>query len=53
MLPPIDILDRTPEIEFSQADNMQRAKLIEDALASYGVETKVVQINSGPTVTQF
>ena len=53
MLPPIDILDRTPEVEFSEADNLQRAKLIEEALASYGVEAKVVQINSGPTVTQF
>ncbi len=52
-LPPIDILDTTPEIEFSEADNVHRAKIIEDALASYGVETKVVQINAGPTVTQF
>ncbi len=52
-LPPIDILDRTVEVEFSQADNMQRARLIEEALASYGVEVKVVQINAGPTVTQF
>ena len=52
-LPPIDILDRSPEVEFSEADNIQRAKLIEEALASYGVEAKVVQINAGPTVTQF
>ena len=52
-LPPIDILDSTPEVEFSQADNIQRAKLIEEALGSYGVEAKVVQINAGPTVTQF
>jgi len=52
-LPPIDILDSSPEVEFSQADNMQRAQLIEDALSSYGVEAKVVQINAGPTVTQF
>ncbi|MFH1775417.1 MAG: DNA translocase FtsK [Chloroflexota bacterium] len=52
-LPPIDILDRAPEMEFSQADNMHRAKLIEEALASYGVAVKVVQINTGPTVTQF
>jgi len=52
-LPPIDILDTSPEIEFSQADNMQRGRLIEEALASYGVEAKVVQINAGPTVTQF
>ena len=52
-LPPLDILDMSPEVEFSEADNMQRAKLIEEALASYGVEAKVVQINAGPTVTQF
>jgi S-DNA-T family DNA segregation ATPase FtsK/SpoIIIE len=52
-LPPIDILDTTPDVEFGQADNMQRARLIEEALASYGVEAKVVQINAGPTVTQF
>jgi len=52
-LPPIDVLDRSPEVQFSQADNVERARLIEEALASYGVETKVVQINAGPTVTQF
>jgi S-DNA-T family DNA segregation ATPase FtsK/SpoIIIE len=52
-LPPIDILDSVPEVEFGQADNMQRAKVIEEALASYGVASKVVQINAGPTVTQF
>jgi S-DNA-T family DNA segregation ATPase FtsK/SpoIIIE len=52
-LPPIDILDRAPEVELSQADNIQRARLIEESLASYGVEAKVVQINAGPTVTQF
>jgi len=52
-LPPLDILDTTQEIEFDEMDNVQRAHLIEEALASYGVETKVVQINAGPTVTQF
>ena len=52
-LPPIEILDNTADVEFSQADNMKKAKLIEDALESYGVESKVVQINVGPTVTQF
>jgi S-DNA-T family DNA segregation ATPase FtsK/SpoIIIE len=52
-LPPIDILDKSTEVEFSQADNVERARLIEEALNSYGVEAKVVQINSGPTVTQF
>ncbi len=52
-LPPIDILDITPEVQFSQADNAERARLIEEALGSYGVEASVVQINAGPTVTQF
>ena len=52
-LPPIDILDSTLDIEYGEADNMRRAQLIEEALASYGVEAKVVQINAGPTVTQF
>ncbi len=52
-LPPIDILDTAPEVQFSQDQNVQRAKLIEETLASYNVEAKVVQINAGPTVTQF
>jgi len=52
-LPPITILDKPTEIELSQSEIEKRAQLIEEALASYGVETKVVQINVGPTVTQF
>ncbi|MDD5338736.1 MAG: DNA translocase FtsK [Dehalococcoidales bacterium] len=52
-LPPIDILDTSPEFQFSEEDNLQRAQLIENTLSSYGVDAKVVQINAGPTVTQF
>ncbi len=52
-LPPITILDKPTEVELSQSEIEKRAQLIEEALASYGVETKVVQINVGPTVTQF
>jgi S-DNA-T family DNA segregation ATPase FtsK/SpoIIIE len=52
-LPPIDILEKTTEVELGQADNAQRAKIIEEALTSYGVDARVVQINAGPTVTQF
>ncbi len=52
-LPPIDILDKPSEVKLDKDDIEQRAQLIEDALASYGVEAKVVQINTGPAVTQF
>lgn len=52
-LPPIDILNTAQEVEFGEADNLARSKIIEDALLSYGVDAKVVEVNSGPTVTQF
>lgn len=52
-LPPIDILDKAIELEYGQADNALRARKIDEALASYGVDAKVIQINVGPTVTQF
>ncbi|MEA3442456.1 MAG: DNA translocase FtsK [Chloroflexota bacterium] len=52
-LPPIEILDKVTEVELNRDDIEKRAHMIEEALASYGVEAKVVQINMGPTVTQF
>jgi len=52
-LPPIELLDKASDIEFTEVGNEQKAKLIEEALRSYGVESKVVQINPGPSVTQF
>jgi DNA segregation ATPase FtsK/SpoIIIE, S-DNA-T family len=52
-LPPIDILEKPTEVKLDKDDIDQRARLIEEALASYGVEAKVVQANIGPTVTQF
>ncbi len=52
-LPPIDILDKPVEVKLDKDDIDQRARLIEEALASYGVEAKVVQANIGPAVTQF
>lgn len=52
-LPSIELLDQAAEVTFSSADNEQRAKLIEESLSSYGVNAKVVQINPGPSVTQF
>jgi S-DNA-T family DNA segregation ATPase FtsK/SpoIIIE len=49
----MDVLkDRAP-LAAGTADNAQRAALIEETLASFGVDAKVVQVNEGPTVTQF
>ncbi|MFH1485801.1 MAG: DNA translocase FtsK, partial [Chloroflexota bacterium] len=52
-MPPYELLDRSPETELSSADGEARARRIEEALASYGVDAKVVQVNPGPAVTQF
>jgi len=52
-LPLLDILQPPAEIDVKQIDNAARAQLIEETLASFGVDARVVQINQGPTITQF
>ncbi len=52
-LPSLSLLDRTPESEPVQVDTERGSRLIEESLASYGVEASVVQVNVGPTVTQY
>ncbi|MDZ4278801.1 MAG: DNA translocase FtsK, partial [Dehalococcoidia bacterium] len=51
-LPPLDVLLDVSTQE-GQPDNAARARLIIDTLASFGVDARVVQVNEGPTVTQF
>jgi S-DNA-T family DNA segregation ATPase FtsK/SpoIIIE len=53
-LPPIDdILEGAPEHELSQSEIRDRVRIIEETLASFGVPAKVIEVNQGPTVTQF
>jgi S-DNA-T family DNA segregation ATPase FtsK/SpoIIIE len=53
-LPKIDeILDDVSEQDISQQEIRLRVKIIEETLQSFGVPVKVVEVNQGPTVTQF
>jgi len=52
-LPNISILDKIAETVISDSEIEKRRETIEEALASYGVEAKVIEVNRGPTVTQF
>ncbi|GAF86254.1 unnamed protein product, partial [marine sediment metagenome] len=53
-LPPVDeILESAKEQELSQAEIRERVRIIEETLASFGVPAKVVEVNQGPTITQF
>jgi len=52
-LPAIEMLTAPQPSIHRKHDNAARAQLIVDTLASFGVDATVVEINEGPTVTQF
>lgn len=52
-LPPITLFEPTTEAELSQADIRQRVRIIEETLESFGIQGKVIEVNQGPTITQF
>jgi S-DNA-T family DNA segregation ATPase FtsK/SpoIIIE len=53
-LPAIDaILEPGIEVNFDDDLDRRRARLIEQTLASFGAPVNVIEINRGPTITQF
>ncbi len=48
-----EIFEEGFEQEISQAEIRRRVRIIEETLESFGVPAKVVEVNQGPTVTQF
>ncbi len=53
-LPPTqEVLDVGSAPAMNEEFVQQRAKLIEDTLGSFGAPVQVVEINRGPTITQF
>ena len=52
-LPALTILERELDTQKPEVDTKRGARIIEEALSSYGVEAKVVESNVGPAVTQY
>ena len=52
-LPPIGLLRGEAGNRSNQSDARQRAQLLKQTLAEFGVPVEVVSIKEGPTVTQF
>jgi S-DNA-T family DNA segregation ATPase FtsK/SpoIIIE len=52
-LPAVTLFKSAPAVELSQGDVRAQAKVIEETLASFNVQARVVEVSSGPTVTQF
>ena len=54
VLPQISkMLDEGAAVNYNDEADQKRAKLIEDTLASFGAPGHVIEINRGPTITQF
>lgn len=52
-LPPIDLLAPPAKDPTRGANARYQAQIIEETLHGFGIPVEVVEINSGPTVTQF
>jgi len=52
-LPPLDLLNGGGNEDNSDTEVRYKKQVIEETLANFGVPAKVVEINQGPTVTQF
>ncbi|MCS6774419.1 MAG: DNA translocase FtsK [Thermoflexales bacterium] len=52
-LPPLSLLRPAKSAKPSDADIKRQAEIIETTLAQFGLSGRVVEIRSGPTVTQF
>ena len=52
-LPPMTIFEEAGPLASSEIDALERAQTIEETLASFNIEARVVEVNQGPTVTQF
>jgi DNA segregation ATPase FtsK/SpoIIIE, S-DNA-T family len=54
VLPPIsEILESGGDAIYDDEIDRQRARVIEETLSSFGAPARVVEINRGPTITQF
>jgi S-DNA-T family DNA segregation ATPase FtsK/SpoIIIE len=52
-MPPVEFLRYSVEATISDEEHRTKSRLIEDTLASFKVEARVVNINVGPAVTQY
>lgn len=52
-LPPLDLLNPASPQAYGDSDVRRKTQIIEETLESFGVPARVVEVQQGPTVTQF
>ncbi len=51
--PPLDLFEQGSEAKYGATDANRKARVIEETLSNFGIPAKVIEINAGPTITQF
>jgi S-DNA-T family DNA segregation ATPase FtsK/SpoIIIE len=51
--PPLELLSESIGAKAARGDIKQNAAIIENTLESFGIQAKVVEVNTGPAVTQY
>src|SRR3989344_791524 len=51
--PPLDLLNESSGSKAARGDLKNSAAIIEKTLDSFGIQARVVEVNSGPSVTQY
>jgi len=51
--PPFSMFQRRPGVEPAVGELKEHARVIEETLASFNIEVRVVEVNQGPAVTQY
>ena len=52
-LPPLSLLSEAPSSEEAEQEALASVETLENALASYGIEARVVDVERGPRVTRY
>jgi S-DNA-T family DNA segregation ATPase FtsK/SpoIIIE len=52
-LPSLELLDTENVSRYGETDAKRKADLIVETLSNFGIPAKIIEINTGPTITQF
>ena len=52
-LPPLELLTEAPSMEHAEREALASVETLENALGSYGIDARVVDVERGPRVTRY
>ncbi len=52
-LPPLDLLEASPPLDYSEKEVRRKVQIIEKTLGEFGLPVRVTEVRRGPVLTQF